>query len=139
MITVNRASLTISSATFDASAITTRLGIEPSRSPETRRDFDPKRHTRWILHFDDQGDGGSAHHGGFASLRRLLDAVLPRLEELHALRAEGCELSLWWTGDSDSDQGAFNMSPGLIRDFARLELDLRGAVNLVEDDDDERT
>jgi hypothetical protein len=134
MIMVNRASLTISSLTLDAAAISRRLGMAPTSSPESRPDFDPRRHTRWVLHFDDEGNGESAFQGGFASMRRLLDAVLPHLDELNALRADGCELSLWWTGDSDSDQGSFNMSPELIRDLARLDLDLRSTVNIASRD-----
>jgi len=66
-------------------------------------------------------------------MRRLLDALLPRLEELESLRADGCDMNLWWTGDSDSEQGAFNMSPELLRDLARLGLDLRGTVNLSDE------
>jgi hypothetical protein len=89
MITVNRASLTISSPTIDAATMTRRLGIEPSGSPESRADFDARHHTRWILHFTDEGDGGSELQGGFAALRKLLNTVLPRLAELDSLRAEG--------------------------------------------------
>jgi hypothetical protein len=132
MITVDRASLTISSPTIDAATMTRRLGIEPSGSPESRADFDPRRHTRWILHFTDEGDGGSELQGGFAALRKLLNTVLPRLAELDSLRAEGCEVSLWWSGDSSSDQGSFNMSPALIHDLSRLRLDLRGTVNSAD-------
>jgi hypothetical protein len=134
MITVNRTSLTISSLTIDAATITRRLGIAPTNSPESRPDFDPRRHTRWVLDFVDEGSDESASQGGFESMRQLLDVVLPHLGELEALRADGCELSLWWTGDSDSDQGSFNMSPALIRDLARLDLDLRGTANAASED-----
>lgn len=134
MITVSRASLTISSITIDAATMTRRLGIEPSSSPESRPDFDPRRHTRWILRLTDEVRGESESQGGFASLRELLDTILPRVAELESLRAEGCEVSLWWSGDSDSDQGSFNMSPAIIRDLARLDLDLRGTVNVASDD-----
>jgi hypothetical protein len=134
MITVNRTSLTISSLTIDAATITRRLGISPTKSPESRPDFDPRRHTRWALDFVDEGSDESASQGGFESMRKLLDLVLPHLGALEALRADGCELSLWWTGDSDSDQGSFNMSPALIRDLARLDLDLRGTANVASED-----
>jgi hypothetical protein len=134
LVRVNRASLSIKSRDLDAASITARIGIEPTRSPEARSDFDSARHSRWILHHYDEGS--AEDRTGFASLRALLASLVPVNEALVALRDSGtCELVLWWTADSGSEQGSFLLPVDVIDGLALLGLDMNGTVNLSGEDE----
>lgn len=155
MIRGNRASLVVHSDVYTVAQISEMLGREPDRAgdvgdltPAGRagRDLAPERlryqRTFWTIDERDAGEG--ADQTGFASLRRLVEDLVPRADALVRLRRGG-ETVLRCSGDSDSTQGGFVLESDLIAALNLIGCDVYGTAYLAEpgagegDEDDRGT
>jgi hypothetical protein len=131
MIRANRATLSIRSDSLTHDQITTKLQIESdslrgsSRAPQA-----------WTKTWED--DGLSDDQTGFASLRALVDRLLPVQITLDELK-NSSEMSLWWSGDSDSWQGGFVIPNELLRDLGELGIDLYGTAFMSDESTEDPT
>ena len=147
MIVTSRSSLSIYSDARTAVEMTRVLGIDPHYSNEigdptsaalAGRVLKPKYMTYQRAHWSFDADESlidPEDETGFASLRVLVDVFRPRAAALATLRAD-CETIIWWSGDSDSEQGGFVIPADLLSDLAALGCDLYGTAYLEQDDDD---
>lgn len=144
MIRGNRASLAVHSDVYTVAQISEMLGREPDRSGDigdltaagrAGRDLSPERlrYQRAFWTIDERDAGEGADQTGFASLRRLVEDLVPRADALARLRRGG-ETILWWSGDSDSTQGGFVLDSDLIAALDQIGCDVYGTAYLEKVD-----
>jgi hypothetical protein len=80
-----------------------------------------------------QGDNDE-DQTGFSSLRLLFDAFDEKLAVIHQLQTD-FELTIWWSGRSDSTQGGFVLPADLVQRLAQYRCDFFGTAFLAEEDD----
>lgn len=144
MIRGNRASLAVRSDAYTVAQISEMLGREPDQAGDigdltaagrAGRDLAPERlryqRTFWTIDEKDAGEGED--RTGFASLRRLVEDLVPLADALARLRRGG-ETILWWSGDSDSAQGGFVLESDLIAALSRIGCDVYGTAHLEDPD-----
>jgi hypothetical protein len=146
MIVTNRATLAVYSDEMSATAISEVLGIQPHSSNErgdptaaalagidVRTDLLTHQRAHWSFDADlsdvDPDDGT-----GFGALRALIEAFRSKFEALNDLKPR-CELIVWWSGYSDSDQGGFVIPADLLVDLAAMGCDLYGTAYLDDSRD----
>ncbi|PTT16127.1 hypothetical protein DBR36_13520 [Microbacterium sp. HMWF026] len=141
MIRGNRATFTVRSPTRTVSAISSMLGIEPTNSGDigeltpagrSGRDVAPqsRRYAEkyWSLSTVEHSPGAS-EETGFSALRALLAVLRPHSQQVSELREDG-ETRIWWSGDSDSEQGGFVLQIDMIESLAELGCDVYGTAYL---------
>ena len=125
MITSDRASLSIFSATHPASAVSAALGLKPTQVYE-RGDRFGRGLTRptsgWILHAPEDPDSDTQ----LDVLVRMLRGRAPALATLR----EHYDTQIGYTGFSDSENGSFALSAETISALAELGCGLLGTVIL---------
>lgn len=118
------ATLRIYPESLDPDAVTTRLGIDPSdwqRRGESRKSGSrPAKIHGWFLSSDGIVDSRDVRK----HLDWLLTMIVPKIEVVLTLQAEGCKMdvSCFWV--SATGHGGPSIHPTQMRDLARLELEL---------------
>jgi len=122
------ASLTITSTTHAASAVTDALGIMPTLSAEKGALLSGG--STWSVDVSaEQASAHAAHDdtAGFASVEELLRILDGKGPALALLRDGGhYEMVIRWHGTAGSTQGGFVMPIELIRGLAELGCSLHG-------------
>ncbi|WP_186317596.1 DUF4279 domain-containing protein [Curtobacterium sp. 9128] len=147
MIVSDLATLSIVSEHRTARAISEVMGLEPTRSAErgepTRSavhgNTSPDRPaTRavasWSLDADEKA-ADPEDETGFRTLRLLLNQISTKTAQIAELKLD-CDVSITWTGSSDSWQGGFVLDEDLLRDLGRLGIAIWGTV-LLDDEAEE--
>jgi hypothetical protein len=147
VIVSDLATLSIVSEHRTARAISAGIGLEPSRSAErgdpTRAamhgNVSPGRPTTravasWRLDADEDA-ADPEDETGFRTLRLLLSQIRTKTAEIAELKLD-CDVSITWTGSSDSWQGGFVLDEDLLRDLSRLGIPIWGTVLFDDDEDD---
>ncbi len=72
---------------------------------------------------------------GFRTLRLLLNQISTKTAQIAELKVD-CDVSITWTGSSDSWQGGFVLDEDLLRDLGSLGIPIWGTV-LLDDEVEE--
>ena len=88
----------------------------------------------WSLDADEEA-ADPADETGFRTLRLLLSQISNKTAQIAELKLD-CDVSITWTGSSDSWQGGFVLDEDLLRDLGRLGIPIWGTV-LLDDEAEE--
>ncbi|GAB3605860.1 hypothetical protein GCM10027413_12690 [Conyzicola nivalis] len=127
MITHSKASLSIISETHAAAEVDAVLGLEPTRTAEIgdRKALSglPRKYSLWVLEAE--------AHDGLDPLESLAEVLRGKAAALESLRGN-YSTEIVYGGFSDSSQGSFVFSAGLMADLGALGCDFLGTTYLEE-------
>jgi heme-degrading monooxygenase HmoA len=135
VITSHRATLSVTSSTHPASAVSQILGMEPDRMREVgepRGSSGAFPHSVWSVEGRDRSGGGFDSH---ARLDDLAARLHGKHSEIDRLR-EHYDVRVVYSGFSDSTQGGFVFPASTMAVLGALGCDISGTAYLAEDDPD---
>jgi hypothetical protein len=148
MIVRDLATLTVWSEHRTARDIRDLMGVDPTRSHERG---DPTRaalrgrvlpgqspvevNAQWSLDGDPEA-ADPEDESGFRTLRQLLSRIGHTADAIAELKQD-CDVSITWSGYSDSWQGGFVLEQDLLQELGRLGIPIWGTTYLDDDSDED--
>lgn len=135
MIRSHRAFLAAQSTITTPAEISDILTLEPTDVPEmgsVSRSGRVREHHNWSIQVDTLDNTGE-DQTEMQALRTLLEHCIPARGRVKELPTE-CDARIWWSGDSDSNQGGFVVEADLAQMITALGIDLMATVYFDDDE-----